>query len=275
MARSNPKTRRSTVMASMGSLGGGGGSGASAQSIPQIMQQPPQIANTVQQANQQNNANFSAVDNSPFHQLVGGRQYYLNQSLDIDSQIAIANYLSPTPENGTLYSMSQNMNYAMARGLKLTANQRYVRDGLMDAMHNLGQNVYLYRYDHDGMMNSLVNMAGLKGSYENYSTQQLKNALVGATFKEDKFLSTSYNDFRHAINPQVFTSRAVKIVYEAKAGTQAQMTGNGAGGALGEIVLAPSQQMRIKDVRYTGNTARRQGTQSYTQKQIEIVVEVG
>ena len=262
------KQRRATVSS-------GGGTGGGGAFIPQIMSQPPQITNTAQQAIQQNARTFDPTDDSDFHELKGGRNYYLSQSLSIDSQIALANYLSPNAETGSLYSMSQNMNYNMAHGLKLTANQRYVRDGLMDAMHNLGENVYLYRYDHDGMVNTLLQQNGVTGNYSNLTGAQLKNALVGTVFAEDKFLSTSYNDFRHASNPTTFTSRAVKIVYEAKAGTQALMTGNGAGGALGEIVLAPSQQMTIKDVRYTGKKARKQGTQTYSQNQIEIVVEVG
>ena len=204
----------------------------------------------------------------------------MNQSLPIDSQIAIGNYLAQDPENGTLYSMSQNMNYAMANGLKLTANQRYVRDGLMDAMHNLGYNVYLDRYDHDSFLNTILNQNGVSGSYENYSESQLKQALIGTVYKENKFLSTSYNNFKNANDPSTFVTRAVKIVYEAKAGTQALMVGNGVDrqgrtDRQGEIVLAPNQNMTIKDVRYTGTMARRQGTQSYTQKQIEIVVEVG
>ena len=44
--------------------------------------------------------------------------------------------------------MSQNMNHAMAMGQKLTANQQFVHDNLMGAMHNIGYNVNLTRYDH-------------------------------------------------------------------------------------------------------------------------------
>ena len=257
-----------------GQAAGGG------QAIPQILQQPPQVANTAQQASQANNANFSATDNAPYHQLYNGRQYYQRQTIDIDGQIAIGNYLSQGAEYGSMYSMSQNMNYAMANGMPLTANQQYVRDGLMGAMHNLGYNVYLNRYDHSQMINTLIQQAGLKGDYSNYTAAQLKSALVGASYTENRFLSTSYNDFKNANDPSTFTSRAVKITYQAKASTQAVMVGNGVDrygrvDRQGEIVLAPNQNFVVKDVRYTGNTARKQGTQSFSLPQVEIVVEVG
>lgn len=245
---------------------------------PQIVSQPPKIVATVQQANTANNATFSATDTQDFHDLAtGGRNYYMSQTFDIDTRVSIQNYLESNTEAGSLYSMSQNLNYNMAHGIPLTPNQQYVHDGLMEGMHNLGQNLNLYRYDHPGFVNNLLNNVGLNGNYQNYSDTQLKAALVGTQFGENKFLSTSYNDFRHAPSSNPFTDRAVKITYKAKADTQALMPGNGKGGQLGEVILAPSNgaNMKIVDVRYTGKMARTQGTQSYNSKQIELVIEVG
>ena len=111
------------------------------------------------------------------------------------------------------------------------------------------------------------------------SVSQLKQALVGTKYGEKKLVSTSSNDFANA--PQntkdTFTSRAVKLSYKASADTQAMMPGNGPGGSLGEIVVAPSgkaKNYKIVDVKYTGNTARRKGTQSFSLPQVELVVEV-
>lgn len=260
-------------MGGRGSSSGGGGSASN----PQIMSLNP--AATAAQATAANNAIFSDTDTQGYHNLYGGRQYFLNQNLTIDQQLAVMNYLSPDTESGSLYSMSQNLNYALANGRPLTANQQFVYNNMMGSMHNLGYNLNLTRYDHDAMVNGLLSNAGLKKGYNNYSEAQLKQALVGTTFGENKFISTSYNDFKHApaSSKNVFDSRAVKISYQAKASTQAMMPGNGAGGSLGEIVLAPSngrQNMRIVDVRFTGKTARRQGTQSYNMPQVELVVEV-
>lgn len=244
----------------------------------QIQQQPPNIVANQQQAQQLNNTQFPSTDTSDFHYLTGGRQYFLSQNLTIDQQLATMNYLADQPENGSLYSMSQNLNHAMSTKQQLTANQQFVHDNLMSAMHNLGQNLILTRYDHASFINGLLQQAGVPNAdYENMSISQIKQALVGLTYGEDKFLSTSHNDFRHAPANNPFTNRATKITHKAKASTQAMMPGNGPGGAFGEVILAPSgnrKNFKVVDVKFTGKMARRKGTQSYTQRQIEIIVEV-
>lgn len=259
-------------MGGRGSRSGGGSSGGGLNILNNTVLQP-----TAAMATAANNAVFSDTDPNDYHDLFNGRQYFQKQNLTIDQQLAVINYLSDTPESGSLYSMSQNMNYAMANGKKLTANQQFVKDKMMESMHNLGYNTNLTRYDHPTMINNLLQQAGLGGSYDNYTPAQLKKALVGMQYGENKFISTSYNDFKNAPNASTFTSRAVKISYKAKANTQAMMPGNGPGGALGEVVLAPSTgaNMKVIDVKFTGRKARRQGTQSYTLPQVELVVEVG
>ena len=237
------------------------------------------IQPTVQAAQNANNAYFKSTDPNGYHDLYNGRQYFTNQNLTIDQQLAAINYLSPDTESGSMYSMSQNMNYALANGKPLTANQQYVYNNMMGAMHNLGYNTNLTRYDHDTMVNGLLSKTGLTKSYDNYTESQLKSALVGQTFGENKFISTSYNDFKNApaSSKAVFDTRPVKVSYKAKASTQAMMPGNGPGGALGEIVLAPSggrNNMKIVDVKFTGNKARRKGTQNYSLPQVELVIEV-
>lgn len=257
-----------------GSIGGGGGS---ARPAPiQMQTTPPQIVPTVQQAQIANAGVFSATDTQGYHDLYNGRQYYQQQNLSIDSQVAVINYLSDQPEPGSQYSMSQNMNTAMANGQRLTANQQFTHDNMMAAMHNLGYNLNLTRYDHAPTLNNMLAQYGVRGAnYERMTSAQLKAALVGKTYSENKFLSTSYNDFKNAPPGNPFTDRAVKFVYHAKASTQAMMPGNGPGGRLGEIVLAPNTPMRIVDVDFTGRSARHKGTQSHTAKQVVVTVEVG
>ena len=255
-----------------------GGRGSKSQATYQILTSV-QTQPSAQAAAQANDATFKSVDNSPYHDLYNGRQYFKNQNLTIDQQLAIQNYLSPTTESGSLYSMSQNMNYAMANGKKLTANQQYVHDNMMQSMHNLGYNSNLTRYDHAPMINNLLAANGANKDYSNYSEKQLKSLLVGTTYGENKFVSTSYNNFKNApaSSKQVFDSRAVKISYKAKAKTQVVMPGDGAGGALGEIVIAPSgnrKNYKVVDVKFTGQKARAKGTQSYSLPQVELVVEV-
>lgn len=249
--------------------------GPQAQAVPFQQIAPQQVQPTTQMAQQVNAATFSDTDNAPFHDLYGGRQYFQSQAFDIDAQMALISMLDPTPEPGSMYSPSQNLNTALANGTPLTAQQQFMKDVLNDNMHNLGYNLNLQRYDHETFINGLLRQAGIRSDYSNMSEAQLQKALVGKSYVEDRFLSTSYNNFKNAPNASQFTSRAVRIEYRAKAATQALMPGNGPGGQLGEILLKPGQSYRIADVKYNGNTARRKGTQSYGLQQVTIVVEVG
>ena len=223
---------------------------------------------------------FADYDDADYHQLYNGRQYYAQQKLTTTEKNAAANYLSPYPERGSLYSHCQNMNYMMATGQTLTGQYKKTHDGMMSSMHNIGYNVELTRYDHAGFLNGMLKSLGAGTDYEIMSQASIKKALVGQTLNENKFLSASYNNFKNASNASVFTSRAVKINYKCKAGTQAMMPGVGPGGDFGEIVLAPTNGNankggKIVDVRLTGKMARRQGTQTYNQPQIEIDIEIG
>lgn len=224
---------------------------------------------------------FADYDDADFHQLHSGRQYYQQQKLTATQQKAAANYLESDPELGSLYSHSQNMNYMMATGQTLTGKYKQTHDGIMSAMHNIGYNVELTRYDHDGMVNGILKSVGAGSNYEKMSQSSLKKALVGQTVNEDKFLSTSYNNFQNA--PQstksIFDSRAVKINYKVKADVQAMMPGKGPGGDFGEMILAPTNGTsnrggKITDVRLTGQMVRRKGTQMYNQPRIEIDIEI-
>lgn len=224
---------------------------------------------------------FADHDDADFHQLHSGRKYYQQQKLTAKQQKGVSNYLEATPEPGSLYSHSQNLNNKMANGQKLTGKYQQTHDELMSSMHNIGYNVNLTRYDHAGMVNSLLQKTGAGTNYENMSAATIKKALVGQSVGENKFLSCSYNDFSGApaSSSQIFNSRAVKINYKVTAKTQAMMPGNGPGGNLGEIILAPTNGKsnspgKITDVRLTGQMVRRKGTQTYNQPRIEIDIEI-
>lgn len=224
---------------------------------------------------------FADHDDADYHQLHSGRKYYAQQNLTAKEKSAVNNYLEANPEPGSLYSHSQNMNWEMVNGRPLTGKYKQTHDGMMSAMHNIGYNVELTRYDHPGMVNSILKSVGAGNDYERMNQKQLQKALVGKTVGENKFISTTYNDFAKAgSSASVFNSRAVKINYKVKANTQAMMPGKGPGGDFGEIVLAPTNGKsnppgKITGVRFTGKMARRKGTQSYNQPQIEIDIEIG
>lgn len=227
----------------------------------------PHIAPTLTAAQAANNARFAATDSSAFHDLYNGRQYYQDQTFSIDTRMALVDYLHDKPTGGSLYSPSQQLNHALRTGAPLTANQQFMRDSMMDGMHNLGHNINLTRYDRVGFMAGL----GLP-NYDKMSIAQIQKALVGKTYVDTAFVSTSYNDFRTAPPGNSFTDKAVRINYKAPAGTQGLMPGNGPGGALGEVVLAPGQNYTVTGVRFTGRTGR-SGSSYY--KQIELDVTIG
>lgn len=246
------------------------------QQAQQALQAPPKPKKTYDKLG------FADHDDADFHQLYNGRQYYQQQKLTASQLKAAGNYLESQPEPGSLYSHSQNMNYMMATGQKLTGKYKQTHDGIMSAMHNIGYNVELTRYDHPDMVNSLLKAVGAGTNYERMSQASIKKALVGRTVNENKFLSASYNNFKNAPQntKQIFDSRAVKINYKVRAGTKAMMPGKGSGGDFGEIILAPTNGTanrggKITDVRLTGQKVRRKGTQTYDQPRIEIDIEIG
>lgn len=224
---------------------------------------------------------YADHDDADYHQLYNGRQYYQQQKLTATQRNATGNYLEAHTEPYSLYSHSQNLNWQMVHGQKLTGKYKATHDGLMSSMHNLGYNLTLTRYDHAGFLNNVLKQLGAGNDYEKMSASQLKKALVGAEVKENKFLSASYNDFAKApaSSKGIFDSRAVKINYKAKADVQGMMPGKGAGGDFGEIILAPTNGKsnrggRITDVRLTGQMVRRKGTQTWNQPRIEIDIEI-
>lgn len=255
---------------------GGGSSVFQGPRMPQNMpQKPPKPTKNYDRLG------FADYDDADFHQLHSGRKYYQKQNLTASQKQGVTNYLESRTEPGTLYSHSQNMNKMMATGQTLTGKYKQTHDELMSAMHNIGYNVTLTRYDHADMINGLLSAVGAGTDYERMSASSIKNALVGKTLNENKFISTTYNDFSGAplSSRQTFDSRAVKINYKVRADVQAMMPGNGAGGNLGEIILAPTNGTTnrggtITDVRLTGQMARRQGTQTYNQPRIEIDIEI-
>lgn len=244
----------------------------------QIINNPPQIVATPSQAQQANAMTFSDTDNNPYRDMFNMRAYYQSQSFDIDTQQAINYYLDPWEERGSLYNQAQNLNWNMSQGIPLTANQQYIYDGLMDGMHNLGYNSNLIRYDHQGFVNKLLADNGINGTVDTLSMNQLQQ-LVGVTYTENKFNSTSYNDFKNASDASAFKSREIRVKYSAPASTQAIVPGftndkSGRKNDLGEVVLAPKQNYRIKSIKYNGNKARTKGTQLFNKQQIEIEVEI-
>ena len=161
----------------------------------------------------------------------------------------------------------------MEQGKKLTANQQYMADSLNDGMHNIGYNVNLTHFGRVGLIDGIGTATGVNINSTNFQnmTQAQLNQLVGKSFSIDRFVSTSYNDYKNAPNGgRPFTDKAVKFNIQAPARTQALMPGNGPGGSLGEMILAPGQNYRIKKVTFNGTG--RSGASTY--KRIVFDLEI-
>lgn len=267
----------------IGTMGGGSMAAVQGATGPvtfQMAQQPPTTVATPQQAQANNNQIFKDTDSSPFHQLHSGKQYYQSQNLTVSQQMACMDYIDPNPTPGSLYSASQNLNTAMMKGQRLTAQQDYVKNMLLSGMHNMGYNVNLTRYDHSSFLNDKLRQTGL--DMNTATVADLKKELLGSTFRENRFLSTSYNNFKNAPATNSFTDRQVKITYRAKANTQVIMPGDtrdryGNRLSWGEIVMAPNMKQTIVDVKeLSKNGGRPKGTMPGTKglRQIELIIEV-
>ena len=211
---------------------------------------------------------FSDTDSAPYHQLYNGRGYYAKQNFDAATQNAITTYLQADAVPGSYYSPSQILNHSLRQGLALSPTEATMAADLDRGMHNLGYNVNLTRYDRAGFLQGL----GITTNPANLTTAGLQR-LVGSTYTDKGFVSTSYNDFKNAPVGNCFTDKLVKINIQAPAKTQALMPGNGPGGSLGEIILGRNQNYRITGARVVnGVTTRSQAT--YYNRRIEIDVEV-
>lgn len=224
---------------------------------------------------------FADHDDADYHQLYNRKQYFQQQQLTAQQKKSADSYVDPNTEPGSLYNVAQNMNWSMVNGQKLSPKHQKVHDDMMDSMHNIGYNVNLTRYDHAGMVNSMLQGLGAGSDYTRMSQSQLKKALVGQSMGENKMISTTTNDFSNAPRnvQNLFRDRAVKINYKTKANVQGLLMPIGSGGDQGELVLAPTAGKgaknaapRITDVRYTGKTVYRNKT-GRTYPQIEIDVE--
>lgn len=221
---------------------------------------------------------FADYDDADYHQLYNRKQYFQQQQLTPAQKKAADDYVNPNTEPGSLYNVAQNVNWNMLTGKPMTAKQQNVHDNMMSAMHNIGHNITLTRYDHDGMVNSLLSSLGAGTDYTKMSIGKIQKALVGQTIGENKFISTTVNNFSKApaSAQNLFINRAVKINYKAKANVQGLLMPIGSGGDQGELVLAPTngkanQAPKITAVRFTGNTIYRVKTgRNYPQIEIDL-----
>lgn len=254
------------------------------------------------EADERDEKGFAAHDDADYHELYGGAEYYKRQQLTDTEKEAMDFYSDPEPESALeapsadgLHSPSQDLNWALANGIPLSAKQQAMYDRLMGAMHNTGYNILLNRYDHAPFVNDILRSIGVRRDATTMSVDELRDALVGVKYAENRFVSGSANNFKNALgdgskwNKAVFTERYVKITYKVDANVQSVMPGNyskkdprsGLTNRLHEQILAPSRaghpNYEIEDVKLSGAKAHPKGSrigEGMYLNQIEIVVRV-
>ena len=246
---------------------------------------------------------FKSHDDADYHDLYGGKAYYEQQDLTAAQKNAAVTYTDPevegshvNPAADGLHSPSQDLNWAMSQGIPMSSAQEKMLDELNGSLHNTGHNINLTRYDHAGFLNEILEQQGVKNAdATKMSVSELKSALMGVTYGENKFVSGSYNNFKNALgddskwNKKAFMQRFVKISYKVDANVQSMMPGispktdpySGKKNDLGEIIMGPSKagnkNYEIVDVKLSGAKAHPKGSyidSNMSLNQIEVVVRV-
>lgn len=213
-------------------------------------------------------------------------QYNGNVTAAVKEYISGASPSSPAANiDGQGHSLSQTMNYLLENGVDLQnttvqkvnsqfglriparwyASMQHA-DAYMDAgAHDLGKNYNLTRLAHDDV---LKNEFGIS-NYSGMTQAQLKAALVGATFQNKSYLSTSYDIKKNPFGANSGQGGGREVIYNIKAGSTTRvLMGNK---AQAEIIIAKGERFKITDVRFTGKTATpRMGGYK---NQIEIDIE--
>lgn len=204
---------------------------------------------------------------------------------DASTTAAVKMYISNTDFDKQGHSLSQAMNYALDNGVdfatmdantinsmlgtRFTANDiasmQYTDAYMQQAVHAIGKDIMLQRGAHDDV---LKNVFGIK-DYSRMSEAQLQAQLVGQTFQNTSYMSTSYDISKNPfLDPNSPVSGGREVVYNIKAGAQTRMLFGAK--KQSEIIVAKGTDFRITGVHYSGRTATPRGGMSKRQIVIDI-----
>lgn len=233
-------------------------------------------AQTIQQAQQQaQQQGFNPLTQTQIQQNIQSQDDYL-ATKDIMTRYVLKQYGRGDQQAGG-FSRSQNLNNKLQTSggdlskAGLDQTEKKMVKYMDTAMHPLKQDTLLVRGDHaihpsgSGLMQRL----GV-ANYQNMSQAQLSAALVGKTWTEHKYLSTSYD-----VNKNVFLNgnqsggRSLVWNIKAKSGTNyVQARADQA-----EYVLARGGRYKITGARFTGATVMPRAGGSLKQIVIDVEVE--
>lgn len=213
------------------------------------------------------------------------RQRY-ESDFDDATKKSIEKYISNTDFDGERHSLSQTMNYLIAEGVDInnaTPEDIQRKTGLLlsntqieamkrtnanldKAMHPLGQDVILQRGAHQGDLRRIFGI----DDYTKLSEQELKDRLVGGTFKNKAVMSTSYNVKANPFLGGGSATGGREVVYNIKASAKTPAVFGAKSQT--EIILGKGINWRITNVRYTGEDVMPRKTMK-TIPQIQIDIE--
>ena len=197
-----------------------------------------------------------------------------DSSYDASTTAAVKMYISNTNFDGQQHSLSQVMNFLESEGVDLSAanlaainkqfglhltpndlaSMQYTSSYMGMAVHPLGQDTILQRGAHDDLLRQAF---GIK-DYSKLSQAQLQSTLVGQTFKNISYMSTSYDMKK---NPFLSSSSGVsggrEVIYNIKAGKNTNVLFGAKNQS--EVIIGKGTDFKITGVRYSGKSATPRG----------------
>lgn len=184
---------------------------------------------------------------------------------DPDVAQAIELYASNNNPYGNGFSYAQNLNHNLANGLPLTSVEQQIDDNIQKGMTAIGKDVQLARFCHDSILQQLgVN------DYSKLSDAELKQQLVGATFKTTSYLSTSYNGTKSPFAPGQPQGGGREVYMKINAKKNTKFVPGDKSQA--ELVLNKGSKVKVTNVYYDGTTASPNSI--YPKKVPRVVLEV-
>ena len=204
---------------------------------------------------------------------------------DASTTAAVKMYISNTDFDRQGHSLSQVMNYLESEGVDLQtadlnsinrkyglhlsasdlASMQYTSSYMDRAVHALGQDTLLQRGAHDDLLRQAFGIS----DYSKMSQSQLQKSLVGKTFKNNSYMSTSYDMKK---NPFLSSSSGVsggrELVFNIKAGKNTKVLFGAK--SQSEVIIGKGTDFKITGVHYSGKTATPRGGSYKPQLVIDI-----
>ena len=166
---------------------------------------------------------------------------------DPDFNYARKLYVSDATDSSG-FSFSQNLNYKLDNGLKLDANEQFMKDMLGNGMRPIGKDTMLFRAAHDDILKQL----GVS-DYTKLTQAQLQQKLVGTTMQTTSYTSWSYDKSKNPFLPGQPNGGGREVYMVTKAASNTQMFFGAKSQA--EVVTNVGTNLKISKVYFDGTYA--------------------